>query len=535
MPVNHASNAQSGSPLKDLARRTLILASASLTLVVISAWLNGSSLEIFLHPVAWLAALQTEASLEMLGSAAEVVAAVLAIATTVVAIVVELAATRFSHEITGLFLRERVNFIVLGLFVLTTVQCVWIGPALSGSGPDAILPQAGFAITLALVSLCLLLLIPYIYYVFTFLSPISVIERITQDAYRHVVSVNADNIAVRQQLVEGAIDELQDVARSAITQGDRGIAMASVDALSGLLTEYLKVRDELPMGWFEITEGVAADADFVALSAETMTEVRDKGIWLERKVFRRFMSLVGQSALQARDVANLVAIRTQQIASEFGRENPNLLEMALRAFNSYLRVTISARDARTAYFLMNQYRLLAEQMMRASRTDTVVQIAEHLKTYGQTGHSMGMDILLETASYDVKTMVEMAYFDCPEAVDPLLDCLLQLDIEIKEEQEQDSLLGVRRSQMQVATLLIANNDEARLQRVVDDLLGERMSRLERLRTIIMSEEQSQFAELADRGANFAYLEPERRQYLSVLFDRLRAAAPPAHEGDPSAI
>jgi hypothetical protein len=266
-----------------------------------------------------------------------------------------------------------------------------------------------------------------------------------------------------------------------------------------------------------------------------MTEVRDQGIWLERKIFRRFMSLVGQSAVQARDVANLVGIRTQQIACEFGRDNASLLELSLRAFNSYLRVTISGRDPRTAYFLMNQYRLLAEQMMRDGRPDTVVQIAGYLKTYGQLGHSIGIPFLLESASYDVKTMVEMAYQECPEVIDPLLDCLLQLDIEIKEEQEQDSLLGVRRSQMQVATLLIANNDEARLQKVVDDLLGERISRLERLRVSMESEERSQYPELMDRGVNFAYLVPERRQYLGVLLDRLRAAAPPAYEGDPSAI
>jgi uncharacterized membrane protein len=58
-----------------------------------------------------------------LSNAAGVVAAVLAIAITVVAIVVELAANRYSHQITRLFLREPVNLLVLGLLVLTTVQC----------------------------------------------------------------------------------------------------------------------------------------------------------------------------------------------------------------------------------------------------------------------------------------------------------------------------------------------------------------------------------------------------------------------------
>ena len=45
-----------------------------------------------------------------LGSAGEVVAAVLAIAITVVAIIVELASNRYTHRITELFVREPINF-----------------------------------------------------------------------------------------------------------------------------------------------------------------------------------------------------------------------------------------------------------------------------------------------------------------------------------------------------------------------------------------------------------------------------------------
>jgi len=522
-------------PLLELTKHFAYLAAASLALLVVSTLLNDTPLTVFVHPLQWLDSLDLAATLEMLANAAEVVAAVLAIATTVVAIVVELAATRYSHEITGIFLREPVNRVVLGLFVLTTVQCVWVGAVLTEPGPHALVPQAGFAITLGLVTVCLLLLVPYIYYVFTFLSPISIIERISRDAYRHVIAVRADNIADRQRRVAEAVDELQDVARSAIADGDRGIAMAAVNALAGFVSEYLRARNQLPKRWFETTESVAADPDFVALSAETMEEVRVEGIWLERKIFRRFMSLMGQSAIQARDVAYLIGINSKRIAAEFGASNPALLELCLRAFNSYLRLTITANDTRSAYFLMDQYRLLAIQMMIDGKAEISVQIADYLKVYGQLGHSMGIPFLLESASYDVKTLVEQAYLDAPEVIDDLLDCLLQLDTEIKEESEQDSLLGVRRSQIQVATLLIEKGDEARLQRVIDDLRGERLSRLERLRVILETDDRSQFPELMDRGVNFAYLIPERRQYLSVLFDRLRAAAPPAYETDPRAV
>jgi hypothetical protein len=269
-----------------------------------------------------------------------------------------------------------------------------------------------------------------------------------------------------------------------------------------------------------VTSKVAADPDFVSLSTETMEEVQRQGIWLERKVFRRYLSLMGQSAVHARDVAYLIGINTQCIACEFGRAHPHLLELCIRSFNSYLRSTIGARDPRTAYFLMNQYRLIAERMLRDGEPDVAVKIAVYLRDYGQIAHNMQLSFLLETAAYEIMQMIEHALEHDPRAVDPLLDCLLQLDQVIKEEKQEESLLGVRRCQMQLATLFIARGDEPRVERIVADLRGERLERLERLRDGLLTDERAQYWELMDRGANFAYLVPERRQYLAPLFERL---------------
>ncbi len=497
------------------------LLTASAALLALSAILSDQSLAVLTSPIQWLQGLDVAAALETLANAAEVVAAVLAIAMTVVAIVVELAANRYSHEITRLFLREPVNIVVLGLFVLTTVQCVWISAVIETPGPDALLPQAGFAVTLGLVTLCLLLLVPYIYFVFTFLSPISIIERICRDAYRRVVSVRADNVVRNQHRVEEAIDQMQDVARSAIEQGDRGIAMASVEAIGDFLMDYAASRERLPRLWFDVTESVADDPDFVALAPEAMTEVREGGIWLERKVFRRFLSLMGQSAHKARDVANLIGIKTLRVAQAQSAEHAPLLELCLRSFNSYLRTTISARDPRTAYQLMYQYRLLGEHLLRQGMFKRAVQVADYLRFYGQLGHNIGVSFLLEAAAFDVKVLAEAAVDSDDETLDALVDCLLQLDEEIKEEKQEESLLGVRRSQIQLGALLLELGHEDRVQRIVEDLRGERIERLERLKEGLESDNRAGYWELMDRGVNFSYLAPELRDHLEELFRRIR--------------
>ncbi len=510
---------------------TLVLVgitAASAALMLFSIVLGQSSLAMITSPGAWLAALDVQNAFNILSNTAEVVAAVLAVAMTVVAIVVELAANRYSHEITWLFLREPVNLTVLGLFVVTTLQCVW-APALIGD-PNAPMPLAAFAITLTLITVCLLLLVPYIYFVFTFLSPISVIERICRGAYRAVQKVRPGNVAVNQAHAEDAVDQLQDVARSAIVHGDRAIAIAAVDAMANLLEDYVRIRGRLPPAWFLITDSVAADPDFVALSEETLSEVHEQGMWFERKVFRRYLSLMGLASGQSGDVANVIAINTQRVACELALDDRHLLELCLRTFNSYLRVTINARDPRTAYFVMNQYRLLAERLLGRQRTGDAVEIAGFLREYGQLAYWAGLPFLLETAAYDVMQLVEVALELDGPTVDPLLDCLLELDQEVRQESEEQSLLGVRRAQIQLATRFLADGDEARAGRIIDDLRGESLARLERLRHGLLTDDRSQFWELIDRGANFRYLAPERRRFLEPIFERLRSTAPEAPPG-----
>src|SRR5690606_12841763 len=139
--------------------------------------------------------------------------AVLAIAVTVVAIVVELAANRYSHLITRLFVREPANLLVLGLFVVTTIQCLWFGPWL-GDAADA--SATGSLVTMALVTVSLLSLLPYVYYVFNFLSPISIIDKIYANTERVMRRAANGRVAGAQEEVCRAVDELHDVARSAV-------------------------------------------------------------------------------------------------------------------------------------------------------------------------------------------------------------------------------------------------------------------------------------------------------------------------------
>jgi predicted membrane protein DUF2254 len=494
------------------------------TVVSIILWLTIAGLTrglTFLSdPFAWSRQFGSDAAYAILSNSAEVIAAVLAIAITVVAIVLELAATRYSHLVTRLFLREPVNAVVLGLLVVTTIQCA-LAAGIAGD-PQAVSQsaQAGFVVTLVLVAVSLLILLPYLYFVFAMLSPISIIERIRRDALRSVRRVEPNRIVTAQASVLRSVEQLQDIGRGAIAQGDRDIAMAAIQGLSSLIYDYVGVKPRLPEMWFEAKGPVAADGDFIALSADQLTLVEQRHIWLEHKIFRQMSGLMGQSALIARDVGNLISIRTADIAKDLGVDDEELLQLCIKAFNSYLRATLNAKDARTMYYIMNQYRGVAEVLLSAGNTDRAKEISSFLGSYGQLAHKAGISFLLEAAAYDVMQLIEHALKVNDDAVDDLLNIFLELDQEIKEEGQEASLLGVRRSQVQVAALFLMQGQEARAERVIDDLRSERGERLNRLRQGLESDNRDEFWELSDRGGNFAYMPPERRPFLAGVYERL---------------
>lgn len=513
----------SGYRRNALAEARLVFAAltlATIGLLALSSGLSGSGLRLLLDPLGWLASLDPSKTFQILSGAAQVVAGVLGIAITVVAIVLELAANRYSHRITWLFVREPVNIFVLSFFVVTTLQCVWVAATSAGfeSTPSggAVLPEAGFVITLAMVTVSLLAVLPYFNFVLAFLSPLNMIEKIRDRALQRIANVRPSDMERTQSAVEEAVDELQDVARSSTEQSDRRVAMATVEALAELLDGYDALRDSLPPEWFEIAPAIAADPDFASLTPSALQEIERSGTWLEVKIMQQYLSLMNECVPRARDIANVIAINTSRIAIGPGRQRAGLRALCIRCMNSYLRTCINAKDPRTTYFIMNQYRLVAEAMLRWGEVGEVMRVAGYLKFYGNLGYTAGMPFLLETASHDLIQLIEADLADEAALTDELLTLLLDLDREMRDESQEESLLGVRRSQMQLATLFLERGDVAHAARIADDLASESPPRLARAREQLEQAEDPQYWEFTARGVNFAYLPSERRARLSEL-------------------
>ena len=497
-----------------------ILTFASLAMLALASILSQIEMTAITDPIRWLDELETATAFEILSNAAELLAGVLAIAITVVAIVVELAATRYSHRITKLFISDPINIAAMTLFLLTTLLCVWMAATVAEPGGTAILPNAGFGIAMLLVTLSLLLLLPYFYFVFSFISPLSIIQKLRITAHRFYRNATDRSSPRMHAKALEAVDELQDIARSAADQGDTGIAMAAIDALTELLLDYVQDKSSLPEQWFTIDETILRDPDFVSLAPSALDEIRQTKLWFEVKIMRQYLALMNQTVPQSRDVANMIAINAQRIGIAGTEQSPALLSLIIRCFNSFMRATIRAGDSRTAYYVMNQYRLLAVALLNRQAFEAVTEIVEHFRYYATFSHSLGDSFLLEVAAHDIVTLIEEAMRRKSPIVDDLLERLLELDQEIRHESHEASLLSVRRAQLQLATVFLESDDEIRARRIIDDMKDEQLPRLQGIREALLTEQRSQYWEFTDRGVNFSYLEPARRPYLDTLFEWL---------------
>jgi len=512
----------------------LLLASACtlfVTLWVDSRMLRHGTDVLFLmfHP-------NPAAAATTLGNAGEIVAAVLAIALTVVSIVVELASNRYTHRVTELFVAEPINFVVMSIFVVTAVQALWVTMTIDGTH---FVPYFAVGVTMVMLTICLLILLPYFAFVFAFLNPVQIVQRICT----HTLDVVArpsrrQGLALRKREVIRGVEQLADVAVNAMEHRDKGVSMASVHALKRLLLDYRSLRGQLPDAWFQVEEELAQNPDFVSMDEQVLADVAARRCWVEMKVMRQYQTIYGEALHRMRDISYVIAIDTRLIAEQAQRDgDAHLLHLCMKFINTYVRAAINARDVRTAYNVFNQYRLLAQSLLDTREGGYTIEIARYFKYYGVIAYAANLPFILETVAYDLCALTELAFERSSPVFAELLTILLSVDKESEGDVQETSLRGVRKAQVKLATFFLLRNEEALARQVFSDMANEDPARLVSIRDELIAVRAADYWEIIDRGSNFDYVPLDRRPYLTVFFgwfERLRDVRAVAVSTSPAA-
>ena len=522
MPLmaNRPPNGRAPTWLVVWLRPLSVLFGVSIALFAVSVWLDRLMASSPL-PSVWrvLVYPPNDAAIQTLSTAGQTVAAVLAIAITVVAIVVELAANRYTPRITEMFIRDPVTRAVMALFIVTTILCIWVAWAYAEpAGGEASIPHAGFALVMLLLTICLVVLLPYFVFVFTFLSPDHVIDRIRAQTLEAVLAPGARSVSDRQAEAVRNIEQLTDVALTSMENRDKTIAMAAVDALQGIALDFQFARPSITQDWFEVSGPLARDPDFVAMSEALLASVSQRRIWLELKVLKQFLAIFNQALNGSRDVNSLIGIRVRGIASDaLARGSLDLFDLMVRCFNSCLRAAINARDVRTAYYTVHQYRMLAEHALKEGVPDRAVAISKYLRFYGHVAYGAELPFLLETVAFDLCTLDELAFERGSPVAEEIFQIFLQTDQEAEGTVQERSLRGVRKAQVRLATFFLLRGDRAHADLIHQDMAGEPAEFLASIRDELKHEESPEYWEVTDRDENFSFLPPERRSRIDEFF------------------
>jgi hypothetical protein len=468
-------------------------------------------------PFALLFALDPQTLESSLAGLSQVIVAVLGIAITVVSIVVQLSATRYTSRVVDMFFRDRTNLAIMGFFVIACLHAVWMSIGVSRE----FVPRATIAFALVMVSTSLLLLIPYFAYVFDFLDPEKVILRLGQHALDAALgrrSFERARLESRQVATTTNLEQLADVAVNAVAQKDKVIASSAVAAKRELVVHYLGVKGRLPPEWFLLVDKTRENPDFIALAPNSLLDLERQRTWLEWKTLRHFRSVFAESLRQLPEMAHVVGIEARYIGEAALQVGDRAaLGVTIKYFNTFIRTALNARDVRAAYNTLNQYRQLAEQVLRARLDDTAVEIGRYLRYYGQTAHAMDLGFVTETAAYDLSALCERAFEDKAPCHDALLRTFLDVDKEAETKSEEKALRGVRKAQVKLATFYLLVGAEAHARTIHADMRNESRERLHSIRSELEAITDKDFWEVTDRGVNFDYLDATRKQRLATFF------------------
>ena len=136
----------------------------------------------------------------------------------------------------------------------------------------------------------------------------------------------------------------------------------------------------------------------------------------------------------------------------------------------------------------------------------------HLTTFSPTQ----VYFIAEIVAYDISMICETAFNQKVAYQDQIVALLLEVDEVPDDKAQLETLRGVRKAQIKLATFYLAQGETERAVMIRQDMADEPHDRLESIQMELMSVQSASFWELEDRGYNFEFLTPDRKQQLPTF-------------------
>ncbi len=500
--------------LKIFAIPFFLIASFSLFIIVSSFSLDKILNKINIEHLPLLSNNSNEL-LNALSSSNEVIIAVLALLITVAAIIVELAATRYSSRIIDLFIEDKFNLTILTYFIILNIHSLWI---YYFAGNSLNIPYSAL-INTVLLTIGFILVMPYFAYLFQFLKPDNVISKIKENILKNLSQAKSTNIKKRKLKtlkndISLAIEQISDIALKSIENKDSSIGIKAILTLKEIATNFLEIKDNIIDSFFKIETYEYDQPDYVTLSDKVRTKIYHQHITFENKILKHYALIFSHSVNNIRDFTNMIAMSTRAIGIKAIQiKDINVINLIIKYFNTYLRTSLNHKDIRTAYNLLYQYKLFTIAVLNSEYSNIVANIVTYFKYYGLLFYQQKLGFILETVAHDICDICIEARKANWDNFEDILAIFLTVDQPSEEGLEEDkSLRGVRKAQIKLAVYLLYINDIASTKIIVYDMIEEPLKRIESICNELMRTKE-EFWEIIDRGSNFDYIPEEWKNQI----------------------
>ena len=159
-------------------------------------------------------------------------------------------------------------------------------------------------------------------------------------------------------------------------------------------------------------------------------------------------------------------------------------------------------------------------MMRSKHLgDEVVQGVQYMTYYAHIAYVKQVYFIAEIVAYDISMICETAYQNEVDYQNAIVSLLLEVDEVPDDKAQLETLRGVRKAQVKLATFYLLKGETAKAMMIRQDMADEPPERLNSIREELESVESATFWELEDRGYNFEFLPLERRLKLDQFLVR----------------
>lgn len=428
---------------------------------------------------------------------------------TTVSIAVPLTANMYSLKFLEFFIRDRVNAAVLTLAVVANLN----NTVLSYFLKRDFVPLVSLHVQLGVVALAFSLLFPYLYYVFRFLHPNTLLERLEDEVNRHLQAAcrRSGPQSAHRRAVAESLEHVANIAIRSVDRLDRNTAIESVLVLERVARTYWGLRDRLPSAWFEAETHL-----FLSFSSKAVEELNATRSWVEMKLLSQLHQILGVAVPRMHDLTSSVAKALRRLGLEPpARQDRSLRELTVEYFNTFIRRAITARDIRAVFILFDQYRILAEEL-NSEYPELVLEIAYYFRYYGEVAREGHLTFVVEAIAHDLGALVQHAWKTGASDREALLQAFLRYDAEM------GILPGVKKAQALLASYFLAAGQAEPVAQIRSHFSGLETGFLRDIREDLLSVRREKYWEVNERRMNMDYVPEGQREKLREFFEALTA-------------